>query len=94
MKADSKPPVATLLTTEQITAVNEDEEVYILKVPNTLSSSSILSLSLSTFGSVCTPTSLLIPLSPPARVSKASDQVDSGKVSQGPKAKLTLSRVR
>ena len=44
MKADSKQPVATLLTTEQITAVNEDEEVYILKVPNTLSSSSILTL--------------------------------------------------
>merc|ERR1740129_1991765 len=33
-----------LLTTEQITAVNDDEEVYILKVPNTLSSSSILTL--------------------------------------------------
>lgn len=43
MKPDSKQPVATLLTTEQI-AANEDEEVYILKVPNTLSSSSILSL--------------------------------------------------
>ena len=43
MKPDSKQPVASLLTTEQITA-NEDEEVYILKVPNTLSSSSILTL--------------------------------------------------
>ena len=43
MKPDSKQPVATLLTTEQI-AANEDEEIYILKVPNTLSSSSILSL--------------------------------------------------
>jgi len=43
MKADSKQPVATLLTTEQM-VTNEDEEVYILKVPNTLSSSSILTL--------------------------------------------------
>ena len=43
MKQDSKQPVASLLTTELITA-NEDEEVYILKVPNTLSSSSILTL--------------------------------------------------
>ena len=43
MKADSKQSVATLLTTEQM-VTNADEEVYILKIPNTLSSSSILTL--------------------------------------------------
>ena len=43
MKTDSKQSVPSLLTTEQMVA-NEDEEIYILKVPNTLSSSSILTL--------------------------------------------------
>ena len=44
MGSTPKAPVPSILSKEQLVTDNEDEEIYILRVPNTLTSSSIMSL--------------------------------------------------
>ena len=44
MGSTPKATVPSILSKEQLVTNSEDEEIYILRVPNTLTSSSILSL--------------------------------------------------
>ena len=44
MGSTPKAPVPSILSKDQLVTDNEDEEIYILRVPNTLTSSSIMSL--------------------------------------------------